>query len=328
MIKFHKRHSMLTNIKANHNNTRQLYKIISGLTGQDNTNPLLEAHSDQELAEDFAECFLQKIQNTCEKFNNTTPYTTELNDVPQLSKFSPINESDLLKIIKAMPTKSCELDYMGTDKIKAVLHTCIPPVTKIVNLSLDKGAFSNQWKTAIVKPLIKVKKKGTTHSNYRPVSNLSFISKVVERCTLQQLTQLCDNHTLLPHFQSAYWKHHGCKTSLLKLTNDILWGMEKQQVTSMIILDLSVAFNTVDNKLLLKVLNHKFGVTDMALEWYKNYLLPRKFKVSINGTYSKEKNNELQHAPGICTGSLPLYSICLHNPRSHEERSHLNWICG
>ena len=218
--------------------------------------------------------------------------------MPQLSKLSPINESDLLKIIKAMPTKSCELDYMGTGKIKAVLHTCILPITKIVNLSLDKGAFRNQWKTAIVKPLIKVKKKGTTHSNYRPVSNLSFISKVVERCTLQQLTQHCNNHTLLPHFQSAYHKHHGFETSLLKLTNDILWGMEKQQVTSMIILDLSAAFDTVDHKLLLKVLNHKFGVTDTTPEWYKKYLILRKFKVSINGTYSKEKTLNISMPQG------------------------------
>ena len=79
-----------------------------------------------------------------------------------------------------MPSKSCELDYMGTDKIKEVLHTCLPSITKIVNLSLEKGTFSNQWKTAIEKPLIKAKKKGTAYTNYRPVSNLSFISKVVE----------------------------------------------------------------------------------------------------------------------------------------------------
>ena len=106
-------------------------------------------------------------------------------------------------------------------------------------------------------------------TNYRQVSNLSFLSKVVEKCTLQQLTQHCNNHKLLPEFQSAYQKHHGCKTSLLKLTNDILWGMENQQVTSMVILDLSTAFNTVDHELLLKVLNYKFGMTGTALEWYK-----------------------------------------------------------
>ena len=304
MMKFYKRHSIFKKIKDNHNNPRQLYKIISSLVGQDNTNPLPDAQSDQELAEQFAEFFLQKIETIWEKFNNIALYKTEPDPIPQLNKFSPINEIDLCKIIKAMPSKSCELDYMGTDKIKEVLHTCLPSITKIVNLSLEKGTFSNQWKTAIVKPLIKAKTKGTAYTNYRPVSNLSFISKVVERCTIQQLTQHCNNHNLLPEFQSAYRKHHGCETSLLKLTNDILWGMENQQVTSMIILDLSAAFDTVDHELLLKVLNHRFGVTDKALEWYKNYLIPRKFKVSINGSYSSEKTINFSAPQGSVQGAF------------------------
>ena len=142
------------------------------------------------------------------------------------------------------------------------------------------------------------------YTNCRPVSNLSFISKVVERFTLQQLTQHCNNHNLLPDFQSAYRKHHGCKTSLLKLINDILWGMETQQVTSMIILDLSTVFDTVDHELLLKVLNHMFGVTDTALEWYKNYLIPRRFKVSINGLYSSEKTINFSMPQGSVQGAF------------------------
>ena len=87
-----------------------------------------------------------------------------------------------------MPTKSCELDYIGMDKLKEVVHKCIPSTTKIINKSLDKGAFSDQWKTAVVKPLIKAIKKDTAHTNYRPVSNLSFVSRVMGKCTLQQFT--------------------------------------------------------------------------------------------------------------------------------------------
>ena len=90
----------------------------------DNTNPLSEAHSDQEVAEHFAEFFLQKIETIHEKFNDITPYTTEPISVLQLTKYSPINEPGLLKIIRMMPSKSCELDYMGTDKIKEILLTC------------------------------------------------------------------------------------------------------------------------------------------------------------------------------------------------------------
>ena len=127
---------------------------------------------------------------------------------------------------------------------------------------------------------------------------------MIERCTLQQLTQHYNNHNLLPDFQSAYRKHNGCETSLLKLTNDILWGMENQQVTSMIILDLSVSFNTVDHELLLKVLNHRFRVTDTALEWYKNYLIPRRFKVSINGSYSSKKTINFSVPQGSVQGAF------------------------
>ena len=97
MMKFHKRHNIFTQIKDNHNNNRQLYNIISDLTEQNNTNPLLQSCSDQELAEHFAEFFLQKNRKYSQKFNNTTPYITEPSDVPQLRKFSPISESDLLK---------------------------------------------------------------------------------------------------------------------------------------------------------------------------------------------------------------------------------------
>ena len=80
--------------------------------------------------------------------------------------------------------------------------------------------------------------------------------------------------------------------------------MENQQVTSIAILDLSTAFNTVDHELLLKVLNQKFGVTDTAVEWYKNYLIPRIFKVSINGSYSKEKTMDFSVPQGSVQGAF------------------------
>ena len=98
--------------------------------GQNDINSLPESDSDQTLVEDFAKFFLHKIEAICEKFHNVTPYRTGLCDVPQLTTFSPVSESNLLKIIKAMPTKSCELDYMQTDKIKEILHTYIPSITK------------------------------------------------------------------------------------------------------------------------------------------------------------------------------------------------------
>ena len=99
---------------------------------------------------------------------------------------------------------------------------------KIINLSLDKGEFSAQWKSQAVHPLIKSLSKGTTNNNYRPVSNLPFISEVAEKCTLQQFIYHCNTYNLLPEYQSVYRQNSCCETILLKLTNDTLWGMEKQ----------------------------------------------------------------------------------------------------
>ena len=90
--------------------------------------------------------------------------------------------------------------------------------------------------------------------NYRLASNLGFIFKIVEKVTLEQLTKHCNRNSLLPEYQSAYRKNHSCENSLIKLVNDILWGIEKQVVMAVVILDLSAAFDIVDHDLLLEVL--------------------------------------------------------------------------
>ena len=148
---------------------------------------------------------------------------------------------------------------------------------------MSTGHFFENWKLAIVRPLIKSLKKGTEKSNYRPVSNLQFISKVVEKCTLNQLTDHCNKYNLLPEYQSAYRKHYSCETSLLKLVNDTLWAMEDKHITAVTVMDLSAAFDTVSHELLLTVLRERFRINDLAINWYENYLKPRQFKVCING---------------------------------------------
>ena len=85
-------------------------------------------------------------------------------------------------------------------------------------------------------------------SNYRPVSNLPYISKLVEKTILEQVNLHCNAHSLLPDYQSAYRENRSCETVLPKLTNDLLWSMERKNVTAMIALDLSAAFDTVNHK--------------------------------------------------------------------------------
>ena len=112
------------------------------------------------------------------------------------------------------------------------------------------------------------------YSNYRPVSNLSFLSKVVEKVVLDQFRSHCANHRLSSDYQSAYHANYSCETALLKIVNDILWAMERQDITALISIDLSVGFNTVDHNILIEVLHREFGVTETALEWFASYLRP------------------------------------------------------
>ena len=193
-----------------------------------------------------------------------------------------------------MPSKTCTLDIIPTSRLKEVLGKILPSLAHSVNKSLDQGVFYKEWKEALVKPLVKKKSLGTIKTNYRPVSNLQFISKIVEKVTLDQFTLHCNNNKLLPSYQSAYRKYYSCRTSLVKLVNDILWAMERQLVTVVVIPDLSAAFNTVNHDLLLEVLEKQYGVVGAAREWYTSYLKPRIFKVGIRGTTSRPR--QLDHS--------------------------------
>ena len=127
-------------------------------------------------------------------------------------------------------------------------------ITHIINTSLNNACFCKEWKTSVVRPLLKKKGLDLLDKNYRPVSNLPFLSKLVEQAALVQFNQHCKEHQLLPDFQSAYRQGYSIETSLIKLMNDVLWGMERKEITAVIILDMSTAFDTVDHNLLLTIL--------------------------------------------------------------------------
>ena len=112
---------------------------------------------------------------------------------------------------------------------------------------------------ALVKPLLKKLVLELLLSNYQPVSILTFLSKVLEKYALNQLKAHSEAYGLMPTYQSAYRPNFSCKTTLLKLTNDLLWTMEHQRVSALVAINLRAAFDTVDHDILLNVLGNKFG---------------------------------------------------------------------
>ena len=219
-----------------------------------------------------------------------------------------MTKDEVIKIIGKMPPKSCELNAIPSSLLKRLVTDLPPTVTKLVNASLTTGRFASKWKTSIIRPLLKKLGLKLLLANYRPVSNLSFISKLVEKCALKQFIQHCDDQNLIPDYQSAYRSGYCTETALVKIRNDILCSFEKQHASTLIVMDLSAAFNTVDHQILLDVLENRFGITGTALSWFRTYLEPRFCKVCVNKSYSKLQDLTFSIPQGSCAGPV-LYLI-------------------
>ena len=211
MLNYNKRASLVTQVESAEKDSRKLFRIVNSLLGRKEENPMPLGKTDSELAEGFVTFFLEKIDKIRDRFKEIAPYRPRQLGTTRLEKFTPITSSQLEKTIHNMKPKTCALDPIPTSKLQEIIEGCIPAITHLVNSSLDQGAFCNTWKEALVKPLIKKKSLGTQNSNYRPVSNLSFISKIIEKVTLEQFNTHCQENSLVPEYQSAYRKNHSCE---------------------------------------------------------------------------------------------------------------------
>ena len=168
--------------------------------------------------------------------------------------------------------KTCDADPIPTGLHKKVLPAIIQLLTKLVNESLQTGEFPDDLKKALVRPLLKKRSLEPILKNYRPVSNLPFIGKLMERCVIEQLMDPIHANNLMEPLQSAYKSYHSTENALLKVKADILKMMDNQEVTCLVLLDLSATFDTVDHKILLERLENYFGINSIALWWIELYL--------------------------------------------------------
>ena len=187
---------------------------------------------------------IEIIKENRDKFQVQEPRLAPVSPKENLENFSALSIGEVNKIVRESSNASCRLDPVPTWLVKSCLDVLAPPITEMVNLSLLRGYVPENWRTAVVIPQLKKPGLDLVYKNFRPVSNLPFISKVVEKAALQQLLVHCEKNAPLPKFQSGFRKYHSTETALLKVQNDILMSMDNKEVTLLVLLDPSAAFHS------------------------------------------------------------------------------------
>ena len=236
------------------------------------------------------------------------PDFSEYAGIP-LEQFAEISVEEVRCLIEKSPNKSCGLDPIPTWLLKDISVEISPFITTLFNRSILEGNFPLAFRTAEITPILKKNSLDSSIiTNYRPISNLSYLSKLCERAIKVQLLDHLDGNNLLPEHQSAYRACHSTESALLKITSDALMAADRGMVTLLGMLDLSAAFDCVDHEIFLRRLDLSFGIRGSALAWIRSYLDNRTQRVRYNGFIS-ESTTVLC---GVPQGSVlgPLYFLC------------------
>ena len=172
-------------------NTKGLYKMVNTLMGTSSKNPLPNHTNNKDIAEEFADFFMDKIQKIRDNLTENPICKPTRKSISSLAEFRQFDKMEVKKIILSMKTKSCKLDALPTKLLKDCLDDILPTKTNLVNISLWDGVFVSQWKTAIIRPLLKKPNLDLILSSYCPVSNLPLLSKLLEKCAMDQVNEHC-----------------------------------------------------------------------------------------------------------------------------------------
>ena len=288
-------------IESTSGNSKAMFKLINASLNRKQELPLPNHSSSKDLANKFNQYFDSKIKNIREKFNNTSRPQTSNGTYcgPKLQNFEKLSQNNIRNLIKVMPVKHCRLDPLPTWLLLECIDEFLPIMTNIVNLSLKLGVMPTDLKHALVKPLLKKHGLDQVEKNYRPVSNLSFLGKLIESAVIKQFITHLSENKLEDKRQSAYKKSHSTETLLTKVHNDIMLSQSKNEMTLLVLLDLSAAFDTIDHDILIDRLKCTQGIDGTALKWFKSYLSQRSQSVLIGN----EESDKLPLAFGVPQGS-------------------------
>ena len=304
--------SNLESINEASSHPKRLWSTIKSLLHTSPPKEQLPPSISQPLANSLASFFLQKIvalkNSISSKLLGNPPSPFDFDQPHQdklLSDFNAVTPLEVTQLLRSMSNKSSPLDYVPTSLLKSCADTFSIVISHLANLSFTQGTFPSKFKLALISPLLK--KPGLPKSdlaNFRPISNLNTIGKILERLALARLLPHISTSPSFCPLQSAYRKFHSTETALLKLTNDIMENIDSGKITILTALDMSAAFDTLDHTTLLHRLQHTFGLSGYVITWIRSYLTNRSSFVKIDSSSSPCTTTDTGVPQGSVLGPL------------------------
>jgi hypothetical protein len=250
---------------------------------------------------DFYEYFSQQFSDETQTHDNEIDL--ELNSNPQTCAtftFNEITQEFVTQFINRMPNnKSTGFDNFNVKIIKFVCEYITPFLVTLINASLKFGIFPENWKKAKVIPIFKKSGSKDNCANYRPISVLPILSKVIEKFVEIEISEYLSLNNLLNKMQFGFKKSNSTTDALLFIKQQIITARNENNYCAVINLDLKKAFDSVPHHLLILKL-FRLGFDDISLNWFRTYLSDRKQYVY----WKKKKSNEFILNRGVPQGSI------------------------
>ncbi|CAB3981669.1 Hypothetical predicted protein [Paramuricea clavata] len=291
----------------NVHNPRQLWKILKDILPTNDTVSQItlningkEISDPIEVGDLFNEYF-SSIANNFDISLLNNPINTHLPIATNHIKFTIplITIDDILNLAAELDqNKSTGLDGIPAYFIKSSIHSIAPIILRICNMSIENGVFPNMWKKARLIPIYKAESR-TERNNYRPISILPILSKLLERHVANSYVKFLTENDILSSCQHGFRAHHSCESTLILICEHLLDNIEQGLINGIALIDLSKAFDLVDHRLLLQKLE-QYGITPIPLKWFKSYLNDRYQVVQIASSLSN---------PALIKSGVPQGSI-------------------
>ena len=246
---------------------------------------------DKLLAETFNEFFVNigttlasEIENESMNVNSgksANYYQNPRQDI--LFNFSEIHPDEVIhQLANLKISKSTGIDNIPAKALKIAANIIGPSLTWIFNLSIKTGIYVDEWKKARVVPIYKSGNRQKCE-NYRPISILPIISKILERSIFNQIYKFLNDNSLLSKYQSGFRQKNTTLTALIQMCHTLYENMDNGELNGVVFLDIRKAFDSINHTILLHKMKVQFGITNVELDWFSSYLTDREQVCLVNG---------------------------------------------